>query len=51
MAVNLVYVASPLATSASSFLAQRASRKFGRIHVTILCKVIGLLFFFLEMVL
>lgn len=51
MAVNLVYVASPLATSASSFLAQRASRKFGRIHVTILCKVTGFSFIFFEVVL
>lgn len=39
MAVNFVYFLSPLATSASSFLAQKASRRHGRIHVTICCKV------------
>ena len=39
MAVSLVYVISPLATSLSSFVAQRLSRRAGRVPTTILFKV------------
>jgi MFS family permease len=39
MMVSLIYVLSPLATALSSFVAQRASRRLGRVATTIFFKV------------
>lgn len=45
--VNLIYVLCPLATALSSFAAQRASRRLGRVSTTIGCKLAGVSLLFL----